>query len=138
MTTRIRPPDSSGQLPFASLNPSKVVVIGCPLSEVARPEADISVGNISNVARYSWRVTASSDSADPLVVQQRGGQDVSVQVDVVRERRYSRSVALEGAVELFTQGSKPLTVSSVKVRLGVCAHLCAWCLLASFRQLSPR
>jgi hypothetical protein len=39
-----------------------------------------------------------------------------VAVDVVRDRRYSKSVALEGQVQVVAQGTKDVTVSSVQVR----------------------
>lgn len=115
MTTRVRPPESSGQLPFATLGALRLVVTGCPLSDTPVPDTNIVIANVSNVARYSWRITASGDNDDPLVVRQGAKKDVSVQVDIVRERRYQRSVAFEGVVELVARGTKPMTVSSVQV-----------------------
>lgn len=117
LTTRVRTPDSSGQAPFASLGIAKVVVTGCPLSETPKPDTIIEDTNVSNVDRYSWRVSATSDNTDPVKVRQAASKDVTVAVEVVRDRRYSKSVALEGQVQVIAQGSQNVTVSSVQVRL---------------------
>jgi hypothetical protein len=116
LTTRVRTPDSSGQEPFASLGVAKVVVTGCPLSETPKPDTIIEGTNVSNVARYTWRVSTSSDNTDPVTVRQGATSDVLVAVQVVRDRRYSKSVALEGQVQVVAQGTKAVTVSSVQVR----------------------
>jgi hypothetical protein len=116
LTTRVRTPDSSGQEPFASLGVAKVVVAGCPLSETPKPDTIIEGTNVSNIARYSWHVSTSSDNTDPVTVRQGATSDVVVAVDVVRDRRYSKSVALEGQVQVVAQGTKDVTVSSVQVR----------------------
>jgi len=71
--------------------------------------------SVSNTVRYPWSVKATSDSPDPLAVSQTSEQDVSVQVDVVREPG-QRSVTLEGYVQVTAQGTRNLTVSGVQVR----------------------
>lgn len=118
LTTRIRPPADSGQLPFSSTGVAKLTITGCPLSETPKPETTISEGfNVSTVVRYPWRVSSTSDITDTgtLSLQQGAKQDVSVSVEITRDPG-QRSVALQGYVQLAAQGTRNLTATTVQVR----------------------
>jgi hypothetical protein len=116
LTTRIRPPATSGQLPFASIGIAKLVVTGCPLKETPLPETVIWTDSlqVSNTVRYPWQVSSSSTVEGTLMLRQGAEKDVTVTVNVVRGTGL-RAVALEGYVQVSGQGTQNVSVSVVQV-----------------------
>lgn len=117
LTTRITPPRDSGQQPFSSVSFAKLDITGCPLTETPKPDTTISDGfNVSEVVKYPWRVSSTSDVTDTsLTLTQGSTKDVSVSVTISRDPG-QRSITLQGNVQLGARGIKNLTATSVQVR----------------------